>query len=100
MTFPKLRPEPGIFKYNEDEILQELAEYIQSTYQQHYTNKDGLQVLDLIFGSGMGKAYCAANCLKYYSRYGRKDGFNRKDLLKALHYGILLLYLDGLNDDE
>jgi len=28
------------------------------------------------------------------SRYGRKSGHNRKDLLKAIHYVILLLNND------
>jgi hypothetical protein len=28
--------------------------------------------------------------LKYIMRYGKKDGFNKKDLLKVIHYTVLL----------
>jgi hypothetical protein len=31
------------------------------------------------------------NVLKYAARYGHKDGYNRKDLMKAMHYLIMLL---------
>jgi hypothetical protein len=31
------------------------------------------------------------NIMKYAKRYGNKEGKNRKDLLKILHYGIIML---------
>ena len=39
--------------------------------------------------------FCQANVLKYGSRYGSKDGKNKKDLLKVIHYAMLLLHFDG-----
>jgi type VI protein secretion system component VasF len=33
--------------------------------------------------------------LKYGSRYGDKDGRNKRDLLKVIHYAMLLLHFDG-----
>ena len=38
--------------------------------------------------------FCQANILKYGSRYGDKDGKNKKDLLKVIHYAMLLLHFD------
>jgi hypothetical protein len=38
--------------------------------------------------------FCQANAIKYLARYGKKGGKNRKDLLKALHYAILLMYFE------
>ena len=35
-----------------------------------------------------------ANAIKYLARYGKKNGKNRKDLLKAVHYVILLMSED------
>jgi hypothetical protein len=32
--------------------------------------------------------------LKYLWRYGKKNGNNRDDLMKALHYIMLTLYVD------
>ena len=79
-------------KYNEDKILKEIGDYIKSTYGQHYsTGKDGFQVQDLFKTLGIGKAFCHANAIKYLARYGKKNGRNRKDLLKAIHYIVLLL---------
>ena len=40
-------------------------------------------------GHGMG--FFLGNVLKYTQRYGKKDGHNRKDLLKILHYALLAL---------
>ena len=40
---------------------------------------------------GIDKDFCQANAIKYLARYGKKNGKNRKDLLKAVHYVILLM---------
>ena len=31
--------------------------------------------------------------MKYAQRYGKKGGRNRKDLLKVIHYAIMMLYI-------
>ena len=82
-------------KYNEDEILRELKEYISSTYNQHYSN-DGFQTLDLIEACGDGEAFCRSNILKYATRYDRK-GTARRDIRKVLHYSVLLMYFNEKN---
>ena len=38
--------------------------------------------------------------MKYLARYGKKQGANRKDLLKAMHYVVLALWSESLNEDE
>ena len=79
-------------KYNEDKIIQEILDYIKSTYGEHYsTTKDGFQVQDMLRQLGIDKDFCQANAIKYLCRYGKKQGKNRKDLLKAIHYIILLM---------
>ena len=79
-------------KYREDEILDEVKEYIGNTYNQHYsTTKDGFQVQDMLIQLDIDKDFCQANAIKYLCRYGKKDGYNRKDLLKAIHYIVLLM---------
>ena len=93
-------------KYREDEILNEIKEYIESTYDQHYsTTEDGFQVMDMIKQLGIDKNFCQANAIKYLCRYGKKNGHNRKDLLKAIHYIVLLMsgedqeYVDQMEED-
>ena len=79
-------------KYREDEILDEVKEYIGNTYNQHYsTTKDGFQVQDMLRQLDIDKDFCQANAIKYLCRYGKKDGYNRKALLKAIHYIVLLM---------
>ena len=79
-------------KYNEDKILKEIGEYIANTYGEHYsTTKEGMQAQDMLRHLDIDKDFCQANAIKYLCRYGKKDGKNRKDLLKAIHYIVLLL---------
>ena len=90
------------YKYNEDELINELHLYIDQTYGQHYS-KDKFQATEFIIDSGHGEGFCIGNIMKYAQRYGKKDGYCRKDLLKVLHYGIIALHNHDLtrgNDDE
>ena len=88
-------------KYREDEILEEVKEYIGDTYDQHYsTTEDGFQVMDMIKQLGIDKDFCQANAIKYLARYGKKNGKNRKDLLKAIHYVVLLMSSEDNNKED
>jgi len=79
-------------KYNENKILNEIGEYIKSTYGQHYAQvQEGVQVQDLLRSAGIDKDFCQANAIKYLARFGKKNGRNRADLLKAAHYIVLLM---------
>jgi hypothetical protein len=88
-------------KYNEDALLKELSDYIAGTYEQHYSaGNDKIQTLDLIEACGDAEAFCRSNILKYASRYDRK-GTARRDIIKILHYGLLLLHFsDKSNTTE
>ncbi len=81
----------SIYRYSEDKILKELKEYIDSTYKQHYS-KNKFQATEFIMDSGHGEGFCIGNIMKYAQRYGKKNGKNRKDLLKVIHYGIMALH--------
>ena len=79
-------------KYNEEEILKEIIEYIESTYNQHYsTDGKGLQAMDIFRNMDTDKDFCQSNAIKYLIRYGKKQGRNEKDLIKAIHYIVLLI---------
>ena len=83
------------YKYNEDITLEELREYIDSTYDAHYS-KDKFQATEFIIDGGHGEGFCIGNILKYAQRYGKKNGKNRNDLLKVIHYGIIALYINEM----
>jgi|TARA_B100000287_G_scaffold74580_1_gene66416 hypothetical protein len=85
------------YKYNEEEILKELKDYITGTYNQHYSaGDDKIQTLDLIEACGDGESFCRSNILKYASRYDKK-GTARRDIMKILHYAVLLMYFNDKN---
>ena len=79
-------------KYNENEILKEVSDYISQTYRGHYSSNN-VQTLDLIDSVGDAEAFCRSNILKYASRYDRK-GTARKDIIKIIHYAVLLLHFN------
>ena len=85
------------YKYNEDTILKELQDYITGTYNQHYSaGDDKIQTLDLIEACGDGESFCRSNILKYASRYDKK-GTARRDIMKILHYAVLLMHFNDKN---
>ena len=87
------------YKYHEEEILKDIEEYVSGTYQGHYTGNSHefrkVQTIDLMASKDLASSFCQANILKYGSRYGNKDGNNKKDLMKVIHYAMLLLHFDG-----
>lgn len=89
------------FKYNEPALVQELMEYIEDTYGEHYSmNK--LQSTEFIVDAGHGVGFTLGNIIKYAQRYGKKGTSEqaRKDLMKVLHYGIMALYIHDLESKK
>ncbi len=81
-------------KFREDELIQELSTYVNETYNQHYA-QDKLQAFEVTVDAGHGIGACISNSFKYLKRYEKKGSTEvefRKDLMKNLHYSLLLLY--------
>ena len=95
----ELKMSAHYFKYHEKEILKDIEEYVSGTYKGHYTGNSheyrNVQTLDLMASKDLASSFCQANILKYGSRYGNKDGKNKKDLMKVIHYAMLLAHFDG-----
>ena len=78
------------FKFREDEILTKVSNHIIQTYDAHYSmNK--IQSTEFIVDAGHGEGFCLGNIIKYAQRYGKKNGKQKDDLLKIIHYAIILL---------
>ena len=93
------KPQPDLKyksqKYQEDKGIEDLKSYVSSTYQGHYTNENSdVQTLDLIHSVGDAESFCRSNAIKYLSRYDKK-GSAKNDILKAMHYCLLLYYFSG-----
>ena len=87
-------------KYEEDKGIKDLQDYISTTYGGHYTSEhNNVQPLDLIESVGDAESFCRSNAIKYLSRYDKK-GQAKRDILKALHYTLLLYYFSGHTQND
>jgi len=88
-------PETPDYKYNEAELIAELKRYVDATYDEHYSHGK-IQATEEIIDDGWGEGFCIGNAKKYLKRYGKKGETPaewRKDLIKVLHYGLIMLYV-------
>ncbi len=89
------------YKFNEGELVKELASYIDNTYGSHYS-KNKFQSTEFIVDCGHGTGFAIGNILKYAQRYGRKGTHAdaRKDLMKVLHYAIIALSIHDTENND
>lgn len=89
------------YKFKEDKILEELKEYVDATYSEHYSTEK-YQATDMIFDAGHGVGFTVGNVLKYAKRYGKKGTHAdaRKDLMKIIHYAMMAVYLHDEMPDQ
>ena len=87
------------YKFKENIILDDVKRYIDDTYSSHYAQTQK-QATEIIIDQGHGEGFCMGNILKYAQRYGKKDGKNKKDLMKVIHYAIIQLSQDHYKYDK
>ena len=83
------------FRFQEDDSFREVLAYIAGTYDQHYAHEvagKNIQVIDMWEAAGSLGTTSRDTAQKYLARFGKKDGYNKKDLFKAIHYILLMLY--------
>jgi hypothetical protein len=85
------------YKFSEQETIAYLKEYIDLTYGEHYA-KGEYQGSDIIMDEGHGEGFFMGSILKYWKRYGKKEGKNLKDLLKIIHYTMMVIHLNHSNE--
>ena len=88
------------YKFKENDILNEVMDYIDNTYRQHYANGVEKQATEIIIDQGHGEGFCMGNILKYAQRYGKKRGKNKQDLFKVIHYAIIQISQDHDLEDN
>jgi hypothetical protein len=81
-----------VYKYNEERSLAKVYDYINATYNQHYVGDGDVQTVDFWNSLGSLETTARDTAIKYLSRFGKKEGRNEKDLLKAIHYIVLMMY--------
>lgn len=90
-----------IYKYAENDIISDFHDYIDKTYEEHYkTNEKSIECFDAWIALGNSTDTFRNTALKYLWRYGKKNGNNKADLMKALHYTLMCLYVDHYKDGK
>ena len=84
------------YKYSENKIIEDFKKYIDETYTQHYKTdeKEEVQCFDAWIALGDSMPTFRNTALKYLWRYGKKNGLNKQDLFKTLHYVLMCLHVD------
>jgi len=82
------------YKYDEGLILQDFLAYIDKTYGEHYKVSDNIECFDAWIALGDATTTFRDTAIKYLWRYGKKNGNNKADLTKAMHYILLMMYND------
>lgn len=83
------------YKYREKEILADLSAYLDRTYGEHYNqNDENVQCFDAWLSRSGATDTFVNTAMKYLWRYGKKNGNNKEDLMKTLHYVFMALYSD------
>jgi hypothetical protein len=80
-------------------LTKEVAEYIKGTLGQHYSSGH-IECFDILENDGCARDFCKGNAIKYLIRYGKKNGMNKIDLMKSIHYILLLLHYDNNNEEK
>ena len=93
------KAKPIDYKFNEFALIGELEDYVNETYSAHYA-QGKFQATEFIVDAGHGEGFALGNILKYTQRYGNKEGKNRKDLLKVLHYALIALHVHDLEHKD
>lgn len=89
------------YKYAEDKIISDFKAYIDKTYSEHYkTEQQSIECFDAWIALGDSTPTFRNTALKYLWRYGKKNGSNKADLMKTLHYVLMCLYVDHYKDGK
>ena len=87
------------YVFDEGKYLKEIWDAIDSTYISHYA-QNKIQSTEFIADAGHGEGFCIGNIIKYAQRYGKKNGYNREDLKKIVHYAIIMMCLHDKRNEE
>jgi hypothetical protein len=88
------------YKYAENHIIEDFQLYIDKTYNQHYQTENNVQCFDAWIALDDATPTFRNTALKYLWRYGKKNGNNKDDLMKVLHYTLMCLYNDHYKDGK
>jgi len=89
------------YKYAEGQIIADFKAYIDKTYSQHYkTEQQSIECFDAWIALGDSTPTFRNTAVKYLWRYVKKNGSNKDDLMKTLHYVLMCLYVDHYKGEK
>lgn len=96
-----MKPFSQRFSEGFNDLLSAIRKHITGTLDPsyHYV-AGGTQTIDTWDSRGSLSTTALDTATKYLDRYGRKDGKNPKDLLKAIHYILMVYQKDIVEADD
>ena len=88
------------YKFKENLVVNDIMDYVNKTYDSHYAQTKNYQATEIIIDQGHGTGFCMGNMLKYAQRYGKKEGRNKNDLMKVIHYASIQLSQDHYQGNQ
>lgn len=86
-------------KHGEFETAQAFLDYVNSR-SQHYSGDDDIELVDYLASIDQLEGYCISSIMRYISRFGKKNGKNKQDLLKAIHCISYLYYYEFIKPEK
>ena len=90
----------NLYKFNERLSYLMNFKSMSTRHTQPITRRTSSKSTEFIIDCGHGEGFALGNVLKYVQRYGNKNGYNRADLMKVLHYALIALHNHDLNNEE
>ena len=87
------------YVFDEGKYIEEIKNAIDKTYESHYA-QNKIQSTEFITDAGHGEGFCIGNIIKYAQRYGKKNGYNREDLKKIVHYAIIMMHIHDTSQQD
>lgn len=78
------------YKYSEDKFLDACRIHFDKTNRTHYSGE--IQPTQFIMSHAQSLDFLVGNVIKYTFRFGKKNGYNKDDLLKAAHYLAMMAH--------
>lgn len=84
------------WRFGEEKVFGEIINHVASTYLTHYGGDR--QPIENTIARGHGLPFCVESAITYLERFGKKEGYNRLDLLKCIHFCMLAMYVMDLEN--
>ena len=86
-------------QHGEKQFCTDFLAYIADK-SNHYAGTDDIELIDYLDAIDVAEGLSIANVMKYVGRFGKKNGKNKQDIFKAMHYLAYLYYFNFIKPNK